>query len=215
MDILNEELTRYSENHTAAESATLAALNRETYANILMPRMLSGHLQGQVLRMLSMMIRPARILEIGTYTGYSAICLAEGLRDHGILHTIDINDELRPLVERYVKQAGMEKKIMLHSGDARTIIPGLNEKFDLVFIDADKVNYANYFDLVFPMVPVGGFLIADNVLWSGKVLEKAGDMDHDTRAIHAFNKKVQDDNRVLNVLFPIRDGLMVMKKVSA
>ena len=215
MDILNEELTRYAENHSEPESETLAALNRETYASILMPRMLSGHLQGQVLRMLSSMIRPARILEIGTYTGYSAICLAEGLRDHGLLHTIDINDELRSMVERYVKQAGMEKRIVLHTGDALDIIPKLNEKFDLVFIDADKVNYSNYFDLVFPMVPVGGYLIADNVLWSGKVLGKAAAMDSDTRAIDAFNKKVHQDSRVLNVLFPVRDGLMVMKKVSA
>jgi predicted O-methyltransferase YrrM len=215
MDILNEELTRYAEDHTVPESATLAALNRETYAKVLMPRMLSGHLQGQALRMFSMMIRPARILEIGTYTGYSALCLAEGLRDHGMLHTIDINDELRVMVERYVKEAGMDKKITLHSGDARQIIPALNEKFDLVFIDADKVNYANYFDLVFPMVPVGGFLIADNVLWSGKVLERKEAMDNDTRAIDAFNQKVHQDPRVMNVLFPIRDGLMVMKKISA
>ena len=215
MDILNEALTQYSEAHTAPESEALAALNRETHAKVLMPRMLSGHLQGQILRMLSMMIRPARILEIGTYTGYSAICMAEGLRDHGLLHTIDINDELRPMVESYVKQAGMDKRIVLHTGDAITIIPKLNEKFDLVFIDADKINYANYFDLVFPLVPVGGYLIADNVLWSGKVLEKSGAMDNDTRAIDAFNKKVSQDERVFNVLFPVRDGLMVMKKISA
>jgi len=214
MDLLNEELTNYSEAHTAPESEVLAALNRETHAKVLMPRMLSGHMQGQILRMLSMMIRPVRILEIGTYTGYSAICMADGLREHGLLHTIDINDELRPMVERYVKQAGIEKKIVLHTGDALTIIPKLNEKFDLVFIDADKINYANYFDLVFPLVPVGGYIIADNVLWSGKVLEKTSAMDNDTRAIDAFNKKISQDGRIFNVLFPVRDGLMVMKKIS-
>jgi caffeoyl-CoA O-methyltransferase len=214
MDILNEDLTHYAEEHTTAETEILNALNRETYANVLMPRMLSGHLQGQVLRMLSTMIRPASILEIGTYTGYSAICLAGGLRQGGRLHSIDINDELRPMVMKYITLAGLEKQITLHTGNALEIIPRMHDKFDLVFIDADKVNYAAYYDLVFPMVPEGGYIIADNVLWSGKVLEKTPDMDSDTKAIDAFNKKVHSDHRVVNVLFPIRDGLMVIRKVS-
>ena len=215
MDILNETLSAYSEAHTAPESSVLAALNRDTYAHVLMPRMLSGHLQGQVLRMLSGMIRPKRILEIGTYTGYSAICLAAGLAEGGILHSIDINDELRPMVERYLEQAGCRDQVVLHTGHALRILPTIKESFDLVFIDADKNNYSNYFDQVFPSVPVGGYILADNVLWSGKVADDPGDMDTDTRAIHAFNEKVQADPRIFNVLFPIRDGLMVMRKVSS
>lgn len=214
MELVNESINRYAEQHTKPESAALAELNRETNAKVLMPRMLSGHLQGQVLRMLSKMIKPSRILEIGTYTGYSAICLADGLGEGGLLHTVDINDELKPMVSKYLEKAGVEKKVIIHIGNALEVIPKLAEKFDLVFIDADKINYSNYYDLVFPMIPVGGYIIADNVLWSGKVADKESTMDSDTKAIAQFNDKVQQDTRVLNVLLPIRDGLMVMQKIA-
>lgn len=214
MELVNESINRYVEQHTKPESAALAELNRETNAKVLMPRMLSGHLQGQVLRMLSKMIKPSRILEIGTYTGYSAICLADGLGEGGLLHTVDINDELKPMVSKYLEKAGVEKKVIIHIGNALEVIPKLAEKFDLVFIDADKINYSNYYNLVFPMIPVGGYIIADNVLWSGKVADKESTMDSDTKAIAQFNDKVQQDTRVLNVLLPIRDGLMVMQKIA-
>jgi caffeoyl-CoA O-methyltransferase len=172
--------------------------------------MLSGHLQGQVLRTFSMMLRPKNILEIGTYTGYSAICLAEGLQDGGRLYTIDINEELEEMVRRYIAKAGMEQKIDFRIGDAMEIIPVLNVTFDLVYIDADKVNYSNYYDLVWDKVRPGGFIVADNVLWSGKVLEEK--VDEDTRALKDFTKKVHADPRAENVLFPVRDGLMVIRK---
>jgi predicted O-methyltransferase YrrM len=214
MDFLPKKLDDYVCNHTKPESTLLQQLNRETFSKVLMPRMLSGHLQGRVLSMLSHMIKPKRILEIGTYTGYSALCLAEGLAEGGMLHTIDINEELETMVRRYLSLAGLENKIQYHIGNALQIIPYLNEKLDLVFIDADKENYSNYYDLVFENVIPGGFIIADNVLWSGKVLqEEPGAMDDkDTLAIIEFNDKVMNDGRVENVLFPIRDGLMVVRK---
>jgi caffeoyl-CoA O-methyltransferase len=211
MDILDPALSAYAENHTSAESDVLARLNRETNANVLMPRMLSGHLQGRFLSMISHMIKPKKVLEIGTFTGYSAICFAEGLPEGGHIDTIDINDELTPMVRSYVKEAGFEKSITLHTGDAVKIIPALNGPYDLVFIDADKINYSKYFDLVFDKVTAGGWIIADNVLWSGKVLnpEKA---DKDTIAINQFNDKVAKDRRVENILVPIRDGLLIARK---
>ncbi|CAN5630128.1 O-methyltransferase [soil metagenome] len=210
MDFIAQNIVDYAEAHTTAESSTLKELNRETHAKILMPRMLSGHLQGRMLAMFSQMLKPKRILEIGTYTGYSAICLSEGLVPDGLLHTIDINEELTPMVRKYFSIAGVEAKIKIHTGDAVQIIPGLNETFDLVFIDADKKNYSVYFDLVISKVRTGGVIIADNVLWSGKVLEPASEMDSDTKAIAEFNRKIQSDIRIDNVLFPVRDGLMVM-----
>ncbi len=212
MDFLDPQLDAYVCNHSKAENAALQKLNRETYSKVLMPRMLSGHLQGRVLSMLTHMIRPDRILEIGTFTGYSALCLAEGLQPGGILHTIDINEELETMVRKYIAETGLEKSICYHIGDALQIIPTLNEMFDLVFIDADKTNYSNYYDLVFSKVKKGGFIIADNVLWSGKVLVNNVDTDDDTLAIIKFNDKVMKDDRVENVLFPIRDGLMVVRK---
>lgn len=214
MNFLSPELAAYIEAHTLAESPVLAALNRETHTKVLMPRMLSGHLQGQVLRMLSGMIRPKQILEIGTYTGYSAICLAEGLVQNGILHTIDINEELSEMMNHYFQQAKVSDKIKCYTGDAKKIIPTIHEQFDIVFIDADKENYSNYYDLIFDKVRKGGYIIADNVLWSGKVVGDSKKMDKDTKAILAFNQKVHQDTRVENVLFPIRDGLMIAKKVS-
>lgn len=213
MDFLPENIDRYVHDHTTPEPVYLQELNRETWAKVLMPRMLSGHLQGKILQAFSYMLRPKRILEIGTYTGYSAISLSAGLTEDGILHTIDINDELEPMVKKYIEKAGREKQIICHYGDATQIIPTINETFDLVFIDADKENYANYFDLTIDKVRKDGFIIADNVLWSGKVTTDYDKADPETRGIIDFNKKVHDDLRVENVLMPVRDGLMVMRKV--
>lgn len=210
MEILNEDLQHYAEQHTSQESDQLKKINRDTHANVLMPRMLSGHLQGRVLAMISKMIQPQRVLEIGTYTGYSAICMAEGLAKNGKIITIDINEELEERVRAYFKP--WEDKIDYKIGNALDIIPTLQETFDLVFIDADKSNYSNYFDLVIDKVKPGGFMLADNVLWSGKVLDKKPDAD--TRAILAFNKKILEDSRVENVLLPIRDGIMMIRKLS-
>ena len=213
MDIIQQELQEYAEKHTSEESPLLKRINRETHAQVLMPRMLSGHLQGRVLSMISCMVRPKVILEIGTYTGYSAICLAEGLDEGGKLITVDINEELRDRVSGYFREAGLQDKIDYRTGDAAAIIPGLKDTFDLVFIDADKENYARYFDLVIDRVNLNGIILADNVLWSGKVLQPKADKD--TRAIVEFNEKVQRDPRVQNVLLPIRDGMMMMRKVGS
>ena len=212
MDFIDEKLLQYAEAHTTNESEILKELNRETQAHVLNPRMLSGHLQGRVLSMLSHMIRPQFILEIGTYTGYSAICLCEGLQQHGKLITIDINEELEEMVHKYFDKAGLGHRIEHLNGDATSIIPTLHTNFDLVFIDADKANYSHYYDLVFDKVNTGGYIVADNVLWSGNVLKSESTMDEETKAIVAFNAKVQDDIRVENVLLPIRDGLMVVRK---
>ena len=211
MDFIDKALSDYAEKHSSPESSVLQELNRETFANVLMPRMLSGHLQGRLLSMFSRMIQPKQILEIGTYTGYSAICMAEGLSDGGTLHTIDVNDELASLVKNYIAKAGMEKKIKPYIGDAANIIPAIQGPFDLVFIDADKINYSLYYELTFDKVRKGGFIIADNVLWSGKVLDPLK-ADKDTRALIAFNKKIQQDNRVEKVMAPIRDGLLIIQK---
>ncbi len=212
MDFIDEKINVYSELHSSPESEILKNLNRETHANVLMPRMLSGHLQGRMLSMLSCMIQPESILEIGTYTGYSALCLAEGLTENGILHTIDINDELTPMVRKYVTQAGLDSKFNIHTGNALDIIPTLSGPFDLVFIDADKINYSNYFDLVFDKVRIGGYILADNVLWSGKILIPLSEMDKDTLALHQFNERIANDNRLEKVLLPVRDGVMVRRK---
>ncbi|MFC5271520.1 O-methyltransferase [Adhaeribacter terreus] len=213
MEFIDEDLNQYCEDHTTPETEVLKKLNRETHANVMMPRMLSGHIQGRTLAMFSQMIRPENILEIGTYTGYSGISLAEGLTENGTLHTIDINDELEDMVRRYFAEAGIKNKVKYHLGNALEIIPTLDVTFDLVFIDADKINYSNYFDLVIDKVRPGGFIIADNVLWSGKVLEKfRKKLDKDTEALLDFNQKIQTDDRVENVLLPIRDGLLVIRK---
>jgi predicted O-methyltransferase YrrM len=213
MEFIDEQLALYVEAHSKAESELLKKINRDTHLKVLMPRMLSGHLQGQVLSILSCMIQPKTILEIGTYTGYSAICLAKGLKTAGTLITLDINAELEDRVRQYFEEAGLTKQIDYRIGNALEIIPSLDCSFDLVFIDADKNNYSNYYDLVIDKVNKGGYLIADNVLWSGKILLPEKEMDKDTLLIDAFNKKVQNDPRVENVLFPIRDGLMVMRKL--
>jgi len=213
MEIISQKISAYAEECTTPESALLSELNRETNAHVLMPRMLSGHLQGQLLSMLSHMIRPTRILEIGTYTGYSAICLAQGLQPDGFLYTIDINDELLPMVNKYIRKANLSEQIKTYTGNALEIIPTLKETFDLVFIDADKINYSNYYDLVFDKVRKGGFLLADNVLWDGKVLDPVSQMDADTKAIVVFNNKIRQDKRVQHVLLTLRDGLMVIRKL--
>ncbi len=213
MEFIDEKLAQYAEDHTSPEPGLLKELNRETWAGVMMPRMLSGHLQGRFLAMISKMIQPHVVLEIGTYTGYSAICLAEGLRDGGVIHTIDVNEELEDMVRSYIRKAGLEENIHFHVGNALEIIPGLVAQFDLVFIDADKENYARYYDLVFDKVRSGGYILADNVLWSGKVIdEKQLSKDRETIALDQFNKKIQADNRVENILLPIRDGLMLVRK---
>jgi predicted O-methyltransferase YrrM len=211
MDIIDPAFQSYAERHTTEETPLLKRINRETHAQVLRPRMLSGQLQGRVLSMISCMIRPRIILEIGTYTGYSALCLAEGLQEKGKLITVDINEELHDRVSGYFREAGLQDRIDYRIGDATEIIPGLVERFDLVFIDADKENYGRYFDLVIDRVNLNGIILADNVLWSGKVLQAKP--DRDTRAIVEFNEKVQRDSRVENVLLPIRDGVMLMRKV--
>jgi caffeoyl-CoA O-methyltransferase len=211
MHLVSAEIEQYIEQHSSPEEPVLQQLNRETHIKVQMPQMLSGHLQGQFLSMLTQMLQPKRILEIGTYTGYSGICLAKGLTTEGLLYTLDINEELQPMVEEYIAKAGLSHKVKQLIGDAREIIPTLNETFDLVFIDADKVNYCNYYDLVFDKVRTGGYIVADNVLWSGKVLNET--KDKDTMAIDNYNKKVFADNRVENFIVPLRDGLNIARKV--
>lgn len=213
MEFLPPDIEQYAEQHTQEESSLLKKLHRDTFAHVLMPRMLSGNLQGRMLATISHMMRPQRILEIGTFTGYSALCLAEGLADGGKLITIDINEELETMVRKYIKEAGMESKIDYRIGNAMELLPALQEQFDLVFIDADKINYLNYYKLVFDKVKKGGFIIADNVLWSGKILLKDGKKaDKDTQALLDFNEFVHKDEFVENVLLPLRDGLMILRK---
>jgi predicted O-methyltransferase YrrM len=210
MEFLPDDIADYIEAHTTAESDILKKINRETHAKVMMPRMLSGQLQGRYLSMISQLLKPKNILEIGTYTGYSAICLAEGLTHDGKLITIDINEELERRVRDYFQQAGLAAKIDYRIGNALTIIPTLTQQFDLVFIDADKENYSRYYDLVFDKMKPGGVIMADNVLWSGKVTKPKPDKD--TRALLEFNEKVNDDTRVENVLVPVRDGIMMIRK---
>lgn len=214
MDFINNQIEAYAEEFTRPEGEVLAALNRETYAKVMTPRMLSGHLQGQVLRMFSQMIKPTNILEIGTYTGYSALCMVDGLQEDGKLITIDINPELHDMVLRYIEKAGKTQQIDARVGNALAIIPTLQKQFDLVFIDADKENYSNYFDLVFDKLNVGGYIIADNVLWSGKVLADDAELDKDTIALKDYVKKLKADPRVESVLMPIRDGLLIARKLA-
>jgi caffeoyl-CoA O-methyltransferase len=210
MYIVHQDIEKYAAAHSTPESELLQTLNRDTHAHVLKARMLSGHLQGNVLATFSQMLRPKRILEIGTFTGYSAICLAQGLAENGLLYTLEANEELEGMINKYIEAANLADKIKLIIGKAMQIIPTLDETFDMVFIDADKSNYSNYYDLVFGKVRKGGFIIADNVLWYGKVLDK---QDKDTQAIKDFNEKVQQDTRVTNTLLPLRDGLMIAQKL--
>ena len=213
MKFLDEAIEKYAEAHTSRESPVLKKIHRDTYANVIMPRMLSGHLQGRLLATFSHMIKPRRVLEIGTYTGYSALCMAEGLLEDGKVITIDINEELEEKVRTTFKGSGLDHKIDYRIGNALDVIPTLDEMFDLVFIDADKENYDRYFEMIIEKVQKGGFIMADNVLWSGKVLPgNQTNPDKDTSALINFNLKVHNDTRVENVLLPIRDGLMILKK---
>lgn len=211
MHFISEELENYVANHSENEPELLARLNRETHQKILQPRMLSGHFQGRVLSILSKLIRPSAILEIGTYTGYAALCLAEGLSENGTLDTIDNNEELYDFQKKYFDQSAWSNQIHQHLGNALVIIPGLDKKFDLVFIDADKENYINYFQMIVPMMNKGGVILSDNVLWSGKVLEEVKANDKSTKILLEYNELLKNDPRVETVLLPIRDGLTVSR----
>ena len=211
MHFISEDLENYVTNLSQAEPELLAQLNKETHQKILQPRMLSGHFQGRVLSMLSKIIRPKHILEIGTYTGYATLCLAEGLAENGTLDTIDIEEELVDFQRKYFDASPWKDQIFQHLGDAVDIIPTLNKKFDLVFIDADKENYVNYFHLIVPMMNKGGIILSDNVLWSGKVLEEVKSSDKTTQILLEYNKLINEDKRVETVLLPIRDGLTVTR----
>ena len=211
MHFISEDLENYVVNHSENEPDLLAQLDKETHQKILQPRMLSGHFQGRFLSMLSKIISPKHILEIGTYTGYAALCLAEGLQTNGTLDTIDVNEELVSIQNKYFGLSLWANQITNHLGNAIEIIPTLNKKFDLVFIDADKENYINYFHLVVPMMNVGGIILSDNVLWSGKVLETLNPKDESTKILLEFNKLLKNDPRVETVLLPIRDGLTVSR----
>lgn len=212
MDLVDKKLGDYCALWSKEESPLLKEINRQTHLQTLLPNMLSGHLQGMFLSMISKMLTPKRILEIGTFTGYSAICLAEGLSEDGILHTIEVNEEMEPLISVVFEKSENKHKIKLHIGDAKTIITNLKESFDLVFIDAAKLEYAQYYDLVFPFVKLGGWIVADNVLWSGKVVQETHDKD--TTAIHGFNEMVKKDSQVENFILPLRDGLNIIQKIS-
>jgi caffeoyl-CoA O-methyltransferase len=211
MELLSEELTNYLENSCEPENDLLKHINRETHLKVSMPRMLSGHYQGRLLSMISKMISPERILEIGTFTGYATLCLAEGLRENGRIHTIDINMELEDMVRSNFKRSDLNSKIIYQIGDAKAIIPSLNETFDLVFIDADKKNNATYYDMIIDKVRPGGLILVDNVLWSGKVLEQ-GASDQKTAFISKFNEMVSADLRVEKLILPVRDGLFLIRK---
>ena len=212
MEFLPEIISSYSLEKTEEEPKLLSELNRETWANVMIPRMLSGHLQGRVLSMISKMIHPTNIIEVGTYTGYSALCMAEGLKENGKIHTLDINEEYTSVAKKYFDKSDYKENIIQHIGNAMDIIPQLNEKFQLAFLDADKENYSNYFDLIINKMDIGGYIIADNVLWSGKVTEE--NKDEETMALHNYNKKVLSDKRVETVLLPVRDGLNISRKLS-
>jgi caffeoyl-CoA O-methyltransferase len=210
--LVADEIERYCEQFTTPESTVLAALNRETQIKTQLPVMLSGHLQGAYLQMVSCMIQPQFVLEIGTFTGYSAICLAKGLRQNGMLYTIDVNEEMEDLCNKHFIAAGYQNKIKALIGDAAALIASLDVVFDLVFIDADKQNYARYYDMVFDKVKPGGFILVDNVLYQGEVVLDDKEQSKNARAMHAFNKKIKCDERVTHFLLPLRDGIMMLQK---
>lgn len=211
MDFLPEKLNNYVEKHSQPEPELLQKLNRETWQKMIAPRMLSGHLQGRVLSMLSKLIQPKNILEIGTYTGYSALCLAEGIQEKGELHTIDINEELFDFQRKYFDESPFSKQIFQHLGNALEIIPKLDKNFDLVFIDADKNNYPNYLEIILPKLKKGAVILSDNVLWSGKVVEDLKEDDEDTKALLQYNKLLNEHPKLETVLLPIRDGLTISR----
>ena len=211
MEFLPQHIDQYAVDHTQDEPELLKELNRETWQKVLQPRMLSGHFQGRVLSMISKLINPKNILEIGTYTGYSAICLAEGMQTGGQLHTIDINEELVDLQRRYFDRTGKGEQFIQHLGNALDIVPGLDLKFDLVFIDADKNNYPNYLEMLLPRLDSGAVILSDNVLWSGKVTEEVAKDDQDTAALVRYNKMLKENSRLETVLLPVRDGLTISR----
>jgi caffeoyl-CoA O-methyltransferase len=214
MEFIDPALLKYCEDHSKQEDYLLKKITRETQAKVMMPRMISGHLQGKMLELFTKMQHPKTILEIGTYTGYSGICMARGLGKGGKLITLDINDELEKMVRGFFEESGLADKIDYRLGNAIEIIPTLSGPFDMVFIDADKSNYAKYYDLIIDKVNPGGIILADNVLWSGKILvEKGKKIDKDTQAILDFNAMIQNDPRVENALLPIRDGVMMARKI--
>ena len=204
----------YAIRHSTAEDEILKRLYRETHLRTVYPRMISGHLQGKLLEMFSHMIRPFRILEIGTFTGYSAICLAKGLVPGGLLHTLDINDELTEMVRKYIHEAGLAERIVLHTGDARKIIPKMRDEFDLVFIDGDKAQYLQYYEQAIQKLRMGGYIIADNVLWGGKVLSDFAGADKESKGIRHFNEVVATDPRVEKILLPFKDGLFILRRIA-
>ncbi len=212
MDFISKNIEDYCLTNSNDTPNILDQLERETQLKVMRPRMLSGKLQGKHLEQIVMMTGAKNILEIGTFTGYSAICMASALPDDGILHTIDINAELESMANKYFKLSNLDYKIMMHIGNALDIIPKLDIKFDLVFMDADKHNYSNYFDILIEKLPSGAWILADNVLWSGKVLDLENNTDRDTIAINKFNIKITEDTRVDNLLLPLRDGLMIIRK---
>ncbi len=213
MHFISPELENYVEKHSAPEPPLLAALNMETFQKILLPRMLSGHYQGRVLSLLSKLVRPEKILEIGTFTGYATLCLCEGLRENGHVHTIDLNEELYDFQRKYFDRSDWGNQITQHLGEALDVIPTLQDKFDLVFLDADKENYLAYFELIVPKMNRGGIILSDNVLWSGKVVEPANGKDKATQILQQFNIAVNTDSRVETILLPIRDGLTVCRVI--
>ncbi|MDD6186279.1 MAG: class I SAM-dependent methyltransferase [Bacteroidales bacterium] len=213
-ELISPEIEAYCEAHTTEESDLLYRLNRQTHLQTINPRMASGQLQGQFLSLISNMIVPKRILEIGTFTGYSALCLATGLTSDGMLHTIEINEEYEDRIRAYFAESPYNQQITLHIGDAKTIVPSLDVPWDLVFIDAEKTDYQEYYELVFPQVKKNGFILIDNTLWNSKVVCEVHHNDKDTQAILAFNDMVQHDGRVRNLLLPFRDGIMIIEKIQ-
>ena len=210
--LLPTDIDNYAADFTTPAMQPLPALTRETHIKTGMGQMLSGHVQGALLQMLSKMIKPKYILELGTFTGYSAICLAQGLAEGGSLHTIEADEELYDIAAKYFTEAGLREKIVQHTGKAAEVIPTIGVQFDLVFIDADKVNYVQYYEQVLPMVPPGGFILADNVLYEGEVVQPVEEQSKNAKAMHRFNRHVQQDVRVEHVLLPVRDGIMIVRK---
>lgn len=206
------DIQEYIELHSSAEDEVLRRINHDTHTQTINPRMLSGQVEGRLLSLLSKMLHPKRILELGTFTGYSALCLAEGLTADGILHTIEKNDELESMIRRHLSLSPLGRQIKLHIGDAKAIVSGLHEVFDLVFMDADKREYDKYYELVFPLLRQGGYILADNTLWDGHIIDPAYDKDKQTVGLRRFNELIAQDERVEQVILPIRDGLTIIRK---
>lgn len=206
-------IEQYADLHTTKENNLLSKINRETYLEVLKPRMLSGHLQGRLLAMISQLLQPNFILEIGTFTGYSALCLAEGLQKNGELHTIEGNEELASRLQKYFQESNYATQIYLHIGQAQNIITTIEKKWDLVFIDADKENYALYYDKIFSQIRIGGVILADNVWWDGKLIDEKA-KDKKTEALRIFNEKIKNDTRIEKIFLPFRDGLFLMRKIK-